>query len=73
MPEEQSPTFMINGVLGELAAEVEATEARGVEQDEGSSSTPDKDDSKGDGADDENKIDYAPAKYIEQQVEVQDK
>lgn len=36
VPEERSPTLMIEGVLGELAPEVEATEAHDVEKEEGS-------------------------------------
>lgn len=71
MPKEQSPTFMIEGVLGELEPVVEATEARGVKKEDGSSSTPGKDDNKGDGTNDD-KIDDAPMGYTKQQVEVRE-
>lgn len=38
-PEEQSPTLMIEGVLGDLALEVQTAEVREVEEEDGSSST----------------------------------
>lgn len=41
--EEQPPTLMIEGVLAKLASKVEATEARGDGEEEGSSSTIGKD------------------------------
>lgn len=44
---EESLTLMIKGVLAELVAEVEATEAQGNEEEKGSSSTPGKEDNKG--------------------------
>lgn len=44
MPEEQSLTLMIEGVLCELAPEVETTKTRGVEEQERLSSTPGKHD-----------------------------
>lgn len=39
LPEEQSPTLMVEGVMGELASEVEAIEARGIKEEEELSST----------------------------------
>lgn len=66
-PEEQSPNLMIEGVLGELEPQVEATEARGVEdEEEGWSSTTGKDDNEGDDANDEDQINN----IVDQQVEV---
>lgn len=44
VPEEQSPTLLIEGVLGELAPEVEITEAQDDVEKEGSSSTPGEED-----------------------------
>lgn len=35
IPEEQSPTQMIEGVLGELAPKVKANKARAIEEEEG--------------------------------------
>lgn len=44
MAKEQFPTLMIKDMLGELASEVEATEAQSSKEEEGSSSTPAKED-----------------------------
>lgn len=45
VPKAQSPTLMIQGMLDELALEGEASEMPGVaEEEEGSSSTPGKED-----------------------------
>lgn len=53
MAEEQSPTLIIEGVLGKLGPKVEATEARDSGEEEGSSSTPRKDNIEGNVANDE--------------------
>lgn len=41
---KQSPTLVIEGVSGELAPETKTTKARIVEEEEGSSSHPEKED-----------------------------
>lgn len=65
VPKEQSYTFMIEGILCELAPEVEATEAQGNEEEEGSRYTPS--DNEGNNANDENQI----IDGVDQQVEYQ--
>lgn len=69
VPEEQSHTLMIEGVLGEFAPEVKAIEARNIEEEEGSSSNPGKDDNEVNDANDEYQINNAS----DQQVGVQHK
>lgn len=49
MSEELSHTLMIEGVLGKLALKVEVTEARGIEEEEGLSSTPRREDNESNG------------------------
>lgn len=53
IPEEQSSTLMIEGVLGDLALEVDIAEVRRVKKEEELSSTPRKDDGEEDDAFDE--------------------
>lgn len=56
-PEEQSLPLMIKGVKGKLAPEVEATEARDVEEEEeGPCSTLGEDDNEGNYAHDEHEL-----------------
>lgn len=60
VPEEQSPTLMIEGVFGVLTPEVGATEGRDIEEEEEvPSSTPGKDDNEGNEANDEDQINNA--------------
>lgn len=61
MHEEHSLTLMIEGILGKLAPEVDATKTHKIEE-EGSSSTVGKDDND---YDDESKIDDVPAEHAE--------
>lgn len=56
MPDEQSPTSMIKGVLGKLAPRVKANEARGVEEEERPSFTIRRDDNEGGDVDGETKL-----------------
>lgn len=69
---EQSPTLIIEGVLGDLTPKVENADIRGIEEEEGWSSTPGNDDHEGDDVDDENQIDDASEEQIEHQVVILD-
>lgn len=65
MLEVQSPTLIIQGVLGELALKEEAIEAHGiVEEEEGSSSTPDKEDTEDERATNEAEIPMSEPKFF---------
>lgn len=69
LSEEQSHTFMIEGVREELAPEVEATAGRGNGEEEGSSYTPGKNDNKGNDVNDADQIIGATDQQAEAQYE----
>lgn len=65
VPEEQSPTLLIKGVLGELAPEEQATKTQGNIEEDGSSSNLRKEDDEDNNAVTTGQIVNAPSKQVE--------
>lgn len=63
---------MIEGVLDDLASELETAEVHEIEEKEGSSSTMGKNDNEGEDVDDENQVKNSLEAHNKQQVMIQD-
>lgn len=71
IPENQSPTLMMEGVLNNLALDREIVAIPEVEEEERSSSMPGKDENEGGDADDEDQTKNSPKEHTKQQVIIQ--
>lgn len=71
IPEEQSSTLKIEGVLGDLEPEIETVEVREAEEEEGSSSTLEKDDNEGKDDDYEDQVENSPEEHFKQHAMIQ--